>query len=300
MKAASDAAHRRALTRHTGMARSLSDEELQLKKRARRRLVGAIVLVSVVAVVLPMVLDSEPRPVTQNVEIQIPSPNAAPSGPKGATAPAAMQKSVEPAANDMAPGITGAASGKADGSASNVAAASSQASASVRPGDVSVQPKPEARADSSPSGAKSDTKTAASKPAAEQKPEPAVKADSKSVAAKPDAKPDAKAVAPAANATPDAKHDAGAKADARTSAVQAKGPAASYVVQLAALADAARAKQLQQQVSTAGVKGYTEVIHTAKGPVTRVRAGPFPTKEAAEKARDRLKGAGLDGKVVPK
>ena len=278
------------------MARSLSDEELQLKKRARRRLVGAIVLVSVVAVVLPMVLDSEPRPVTQNVEIQIPSPNAAPSGPKGATAPAAMQKAVEPAANDMAPGITGAASGKADGSASNVVAASSQASSSVRPGDVSVQPKPEAKADSSPSGAKSDTKTAASKPAAEQKPEPAVKADSKSVAAK----ADAKAVAPAANATPDAKHDAGAKADARTSAAQAKGPAASYVVQLAALADAARAKQLQQQVSSAGVKGYTEVIHTAKGPVTRVRAGPFPTKEAAEKARDRLKGAGLDGKVVPK
>ena len=44
--------------RYDGMARPISDEELQLKKRARRRLVGAIVLVTAVAVVLPMVLDS--------------------------------------------------------------------------------------------------------------------------------------------------------------------------------------------------------------------------------------------------
>ena len=35
------------------MARPVSDEELQLKKRARRRLVGAIVLVTAVAVILP-------------------------------------------------------------------------------------------------------------------------------------------------------------------------------------------------------------------------------------------------------
>ena len=58
------------------MARNVSDEELQLKKRARRRLVGAIVLVTAVAVVLPMVLDSEPKPVNQNINIQIPSPDA--------------------------------------------------------------------------------------------------------------------------------------------------------------------------------------------------------------------------------
>ena len=54
-----------ARTRGHGMARAISDEELQLKKRARRRLVGAVVLVTAVAVILPMVLDSEPRPVNQ-------------------------------------------------------------------------------------------------------------------------------------------------------------------------------------------------------------------------------------------
>src|SRR4249919_1683309 len=54
------------------MPRSVSDEELLLKKRARRRLVGAIVLVTLVIVLLPMFLDSEPRPLNQEINIQIP------------------------------------------------------------------------------------------------------------------------------------------------------------------------------------------------------------------------------------
>ena len=55
------------------MARAISDEELLLKRRARRRLLGAIVLVTAIVVVLPMVLDTEPRPVSQNITIRIPS-----------------------------------------------------------------------------------------------------------------------------------------------------------------------------------------------------------------------------------
>ena len=58
------------------MAKSISEEELQLRKRARRRLVGAIALVTVIAVFLPMVLDHEPKPVSQDVSIKIPSPDA--------------------------------------------------------------------------------------------------------------------------------------------------------------------------------------------------------------------------------
>jgi cell division septation protein DedD len=34
--------------------------------------------------------------------------------------------------------------------------------------------------------------------------------------------------------------------------------------------------------------------------MTRVRAGPYATREAAEKARAQLKKAGLDGQVVAK
>ena len=54
------------------MPRSVSDEELVLKKRARRRLIGAIALVTLVIVLLPMFLDSDPRPLNQEISIQIP------------------------------------------------------------------------------------------------------------------------------------------------------------------------------------------------------------------------------------
>jgi DedD protein len=72
------------------------------------------------------------------------------------------------------------------------------------------------------------------------------------------------------------------------------------VVQVAALADADKAKALEKRMAKAGVKTYTEVITTNTGEVTRVRAGPYATKEAAEKARVQLKKAGLEGKIVPK
>jgi cell division septation protein DedD len=44
---------------------------------------------------------------------------------------------------------------------------------------------------------------------------------------------------------------------------------------------------------------YTERLEAAGGPLTRLRAGPFATREAAETALAVLKRAALDGKVVP-
>lgn len=49
------------------------DADLQLKKRARRRLVGAIALALLAVIVLPMVMDSEPRPPSQDIQVRIPS-----------------------------------------------------------------------------------------------------------------------------------------------------------------------------------------------------------------------------------
>ena len=202
------------------MARPISDEELQLKKRARRRLIGAIVLVTAVAVVLPMVLDSEPRPVSQNINIQIPSPDAGEYKPKAVV--------VAPPSSDKA--------------------------------------------------------------AKAEAPAAAPKADKPAVAAIAETPP------AASKATEPAKAD-GAKTPAKDKPAAVDG---AYVVQVAALADAAKAKQLEKQMAGVGLKTYTEVVNTQSGEVTRVRAGPYPTREAAEKARTQLKKAGLDGKVVPK
>jgi DedD protein len=49
------------------------DADLQLKKRARRRLVGAAALALFAVIVLPMVMDREPRPMTQDIQVRIPS-----------------------------------------------------------------------------------------------------------------------------------------------------------------------------------------------------------------------------------
>lgn len=53
-----------------------------LKRRGRRRLVGAVALVLVAVIVLPMVFDPEPRPAAPAVSTRIPGEGEAPFNPK--------------------------------------------------------------------------------------------------------------------------------------------------------------------------------------------------------------------------
>jgi len=53
-----------------------TQEELGLRRRARRRLVGAVALALLAVVVLPMVFDPEPRPLGDKVDIRIPDQDA--------------------------------------------------------------------------------------------------------------------------------------------------------------------------------------------------------------------------------
>ncbi len=54
------------------------DPVLPEKKRARRRLVGAIALALAVAVGLPMILDAEPKPLASDIDIRIPAKDKVP------------------------------------------------------------------------------------------------------------------------------------------------------------------------------------------------------------------------------
>jgi DedD protein len=64
----------------------------ELKRRARRRLVGAIVLALAAAVILPLLLESDPKPLGDDVSIRIPpidngkfiNPLSPGKGPEGA------------------------------------------------------------------------------------------------------------------------------------------------------------------------------------------------------------------------
>lgn len=55
------------------MAKQVTEEEQNIKRRARRRLIGAVALALAIVVVLPMVLDSEPKPTGQDIDLRIPA-----------------------------------------------------------------------------------------------------------------------------------------------------------------------------------------------------------------------------------
>ena len=78
------------------MAKEQTEEELNLRRKARRRLIGAIALTLAVVVILPMVLDSEPKPAGQDIDLLIPAsdnagkfvPGVSVSGVAGMSPPA--------------------------------------------------------------------------------------------------------------------------------------------------------------------------------------------------------------------
>lgn len=204
-------------------------EVLDLRRRARRRLIGAIALVLALVIVPPWLMDLEPKPVATDLKVEIPAQDTNRLKPPPAAAAKALEAAPAPAAETATP---------------------------------AAAPKAEA--------------TPALPPAAPEKP--------KAEAAKPPAKPET--VARAAPA------DAGKKAG-DASRAEAILNAETFMVPLGAFANKENARQLEARLAKAGVKHYTETVAVAGGEQTRVRAGPFPTRDAAEKSREKLKGMGL-------
>lgn len=71
---------------------TVSEEEIRLRKRARRRLIGAIALAVLAAILLPMVFDDQVKPVG-NVQIQIPDEKTAPPFQPAMPPPSSSQAS---------------------------------------------------------------------------------------------------------------------------------------------------------------------------------------------------------------
>jgi DedD protein len=79
---------------------AMADEATQLKKRARRRLIGAAALALLAAIVLPMVMDHQPAPPLKDIQVRIPSPDE--GGVLRSTPAAARQEKPAPAAEPPA------------------------------------------------------------------------------------------------------------------------------------------------------------------------------------------------------
>ena len=68
-----------------------------------------------------------------------------------------------------------------------------------------------------------------------------------------------------------------------------------FVVQLGSFKDAANAATLRGKAVGEGINAYVEPA----GDKTRVRAGPFPSRDTAEAAAARLRKAGIPATVTP-
>jgi DedD protein len=300
------------------------DPALPQKKRARRRLVGALAVCVAAAIVLPLVLDSEPRQVRPDVQVQIPSrdtplnerlPGTSRSGvidssrPVDAVADTASDRA---GAGAVAGNVAGTGAAVQGGSSASGAMAAGKPETSKadaagtapadttsagpqmpnaheakpvlgRPGDENRLPDAASSAAGSKSAAagSSDAKSSDGRPAigksADGKTSDAKAADTKAV--------DAKAT--------DAK-----VSDAKVSDAKAKDGKPGYLLQAGAFSAAKGANEQVERVRSAGLKAYTEKVQTANGERIRVRLGPYPDRQAAERARDKLRAAGLESTLI--
>jgi DedD protein len=104
---------------------------------------------------------------------------------------------------------------------------------------------------------------------------------------------------PAAPVVQAAPAPAAAPAAATGSAAAASAArAARYVVQVGAFSEATTAREVRLKVERLGLKTYTQVVETEGGKRTRVRVGPFASREEAMQTLARIQSANLPGVVL--
>lgn len=208
-----------------------ADDVQQLRIRARRRLIGATVLVAAGVVGFPLIFETQPRPIPVDLPIEIPRKETAP--------PLAV-----PTREPLAP---------------------------------QAEPAPEPVAASAP----------AVEPKVVDKPveKPPVKLAERPVEHKPADKPTASNDGARAQALLDGKEPAPAAA-------------ARYIVQVGAYGENKAAQEMRAKVEKLGLKTYAQAVDTADGRRIRVRLGPFASRDEAERASAKLKGAGLPGAIL--
>ena len=215
------------------------------RTRARRRLMGAAVLVIAGVIGFPLVFETQPRPLPVDIPIEIPRKDGAPVLNMPPARVAAAGKASAPLV----------ASPREEAPTAPAAEAPREVAAPASAAAEKAVPPPPA--------------PAAKKPEAKPQPKPEAKPESKPVAAKP----------------------------AETKAEPAR-EGGRFVVQAGAFAEAGAAREMRSKLEKLGLKSYTQVVETSSGSRTRVRAGPYATRDEAERALAKAKAAGVSGVVL--
>jgi len=220
-----------------------------IRKRARHRLLGSVVLVLGAVIGLPLLFDSQPRPVAIDTPIVIPDRNQAapllsPSAAKQAALPKEVVLDAPEAPVVLAPEKGTVANASALDPHEEVVTKETKSAPNTQAKlEQNAEPKIEAKTESK------------SEPKSELKSEP--KSESKS-----------------------ADH------------------AVRSVVQVGAFADLAKAREARTKLEQAGLKTYTQEVDTKEGKRTRVRVGPFASKEEADKTAEKIRKLNLPATVL--
>jgi DedD protein len=221
------------------------------RTRARRRLIGAVVLLAAGIVGFPLLFETQPRPVAVDIAIDMPRKDS------GSVATVPLPKP------DAAPRVPAAAPTEATKEVLEPIPAAAKPMPPAPPAPAAAKPVPTA-----PASAAAAATTPATTP--------------------PAAKP----------ATADDGQRAKALLDDRAASVAAAARDGRFVVQVGAFTDPVALRDVRQRVEKLGLKTYTQVVDTDAGKRTRVRVGPFATRDEADAAGTRLKAAGLPAAIL--
>lgn len=240
-------------------AEALTDQEQQFRKRARRRLIGAVALVLLMVTVLPMLLDdrSEQAP-HPDVAISIPSQDDGNFASK-------IVPTIPPAAN-VAPVAPDVAAQPSPPAAVVPQPAVAPVVAEPKP-EPKVEPRPEPKPNAEP---KPESKP---KPELKPKPEPA------KPVVKEQPTPEPKVAPVVAEKTEPAKNEA-------------------VSIQVGVFSDSDKVTQMKSKAGSLGVKCSTEPLNTKTGAKVRMRCGPYASRAEAEQAQASLKSAGISNTIL--
>ena len=270
----------------------------EARARARRRLMGATVLLLVGVIGFPLLFETQPRPIPVDLPIEIPARNA----------PAVVDAGAHPAARattGSAPAL--AASGPKPESVSYDA----RSSAPVAASESASTPEHRSAFASLTAALTSSTPGSSDAPASVATPA----APSSTVAqTKPAAKPGKPVPASAAYVAPPSKpvphvvlpppvastpSPAAILAGAATPPPKAsEAGGARFVVQVGAFLEDAKVREARTKVEKLGLKTYTQPVDTPTGKRIRVRVGPYATKAEADKVAAKIKAEGQTAVVL--
>ncbi len=231
---------------------------LAVRTRARRRLIGATLLLAIGVLGFPLLFETQPRPIAVDIPIEIPRKETSP--------PLVLAPPREPAA------VVNAQVDAPLGPASAAATVQTPAAASPRPAPpATLRPDDGQRARALLEGKAAPVLEGKAAPALEGRAAPALEGRA----------------APALE---------GRAAPAALAASDAAG--SRTVVQVGAYTEPDKLREARMKVEKLGIKTYTQVIDSDGARRTRVRVGPFATRDEAQKAAERIKAAGLPAVIL--